>query len=183
MTNTDVTDVQVEAQSDAVELDAPVTDGGVKVDVEPQVPTAPAPRTGNSAQADEEIRTQVAAMMEELKKAGYVRPELQVLTGFNDSTVWRAQNRKVHTAELDTWMALFERFTTGELLQTNPPKAAQRKPKVEDLLARIAELEADFTAKIDAAVEVLAGEARTPAQYKRLVDQATNTLRGTLQDA
>lgn len=182
MTNIDVTDVpetdaEVEAKLNAVELDAPKAEE--KGDAQPEAPTAPAPRTGNSAQADQQIREQVAAMMDKLKEAGYVRPELQTLTGFNDSTVWRAQNRKVHTAELDTWMALFERFSNGELLKTDPPKASQRKPKVEDLLARIAELEAGFTAKIDAAVATLAGEAKTPAQYKKLVAEAT----AVLQDA
>lgn len=187
MTNIDVTDApatdaQVEEPTNATTPEAPAANSTEPSTEAPaSAPAAvPAPRgNGNSAYADEVTRAQVEQMMLKLKEAGYVRPELIELTGFNDSTVWRAQNRKVHTDELDTWMALFARFASGELVSTNPPKASLRKPKVEDLLARLAQTEAAFTARIEAAVALLAGEAKTPAQYKKLVTEAT----AVLQDA
>lgn len=188
MTNIDVTDVpetdaEVEAKLDAVKLDTPKVEVEEKAEEKadtPTTPVVPTPRgNSNSAYADEVTRAQVEQMMLKLKEAGYVRPELIELTGFNDSTVWRAQNRKVHTVELDTWMALFARFANGELVKTNPPKASLRKPKVEDLLVKLADTEAAFTARIEAAVKLLAGDAKTTAQYKKLVAEAT----AALQDA
>lgn len=128
---------------------------------------------GNSLSAPAEQAALVKAGMDQLKDAGYTRPELQRFTGFNDSQVWRAQNEKVHTTELGTWVTLFEKFKAGEL---DAPAAASRKPKVEDLQVRIAELEATHAAKIKAALEALANEAKSVAQYRKVVEAAQAAL-------
>lgn len=147
------------AKKISVPADVPETDAQVDVKLD-----APAPRTGNAAQADDATREQVRQMMAELRNAGYTRPELSRFTGLADSPVWRAQNGLVHTVELDVWMPLFERFVKGEL---DPPAKSTRKPKVESLQA-----------KIDAALAALADEAKTAAQYRKIVEAAREALRG-----
>lgn len=167
------TDAEVEAILDANSPEAPA-EPTPEDTVAPEAPaTVPAPRAGNAAWPEDTIRDQVKGMMDKLREAGYTRPELSRFTGFNDSTVWRAQNRKVHAIELDAWMALFERFAKNEL---DPPAASKRKPKVEALQARIDELVTDHDSRLKAITEALSGEAKTVAQYRKLVDAALELL-------
>lgn len=133
------------------------------------------PRTGNSAQADETTRQQVKALMDELRAAGYTRPEISHYTGFNDSTVYRAQNARVHTVELDVWMPFFKLFADKQL---PPPNSASRKPKPEALQAKIDDLEATHAARVQAVIDVLATEAKTVAQYRKIVEAAQLALLG-----
>jgi hypothetical protein len=129
-----------------------------------EAPAAPAPkadRTGNSAWAPEAERAKVAAIHAELRKAGWTRPAISALTGFNDSEVWRAQNDKVHTSEMDRWLEFFARVTAGEV----KPPTSGRKPKVEELQARVTE-----------AIQLLSNEAKTAAQYRKIVDAALEVL-------
>lgn len=177
------TDAEVEAILDANSPEAPAepapeaaTDAPEEAaNAEAPAPpaTVPAPRTGNAAWPEDTIRDQVKGMMDKLREAGYTRPELSTFTGFNDSTVWRAQNRKVHAVELDAWMALFERFAKNEL---PAPKTSLRKPKVEALQAKIDELVTDHDARLKAITEALSGEAKTVAQYRKLVEAALELL-------
>lgn len=156
----------------------------------PKAPSTPAPapapapsaRTGNSQYADEATLDQVAEFMTVLRTAGYTRPELQRYSGFNDSTVWRAQNRKVHATEVEVWLEkVFGPYTRGEL---PAPAASLRKPKPEALLARIAQLEADAQARVDAvqaridrAVEVLSStDAKSVKQLRDVVSAAHAAL-------
>lgn len=143
--------------------------------VTPPVPAPRPTRTGNSAYAPEADRRAVKAIMDELRTAGYTRPEISHYTGFSDSQVWRAQNEKVHTVELDTWMPFFKLFADKQL---PPPNSASRKPKPEALLAQIEELEATHAARVQAVVDVLTTEAKTIAQYRKLVEAAQAALLG-----
>lgn len=142
----------------------------------------PAPRTGNTAYADEVTRAQVTQFMDRLREAGYTRPELTRLTGFNDSTVWRAQNSKVHTVEVEVWLEkVFRPFKDGTL---PAPAASLRKPKPEALLARIAQLEAEANARvaavqarIDRAVEALTStDGKSIKQLRDVVSAAHAAL-------
>lgn len=155
----------------------------------PQAPApapVPAPRTGNSAYADEATREQVKQFMDQLRKAGYTRPELTRITGFNDSTVWRAQNAKVHTVEVEVWLEkVFRPFKDNAL---PAPAASLRKPKPEALLVRIAQLEAEANARvaevqarIDRAVATLT--STDGKSIKQLRDVVTTALEALVDDA
>lgn len=171
--NTAVAEVeapQVEVP-EAPETEAPTAD--VTPDAVPPAPapTAPAPRTGNAAWATEDQRKMVKKFMDALREAGYTRPELSAFTDFNDSTVWRAQNLKVHTHEVEHWMeTVFKPFTDGTL----PPAAKSLKaPKPEVLQAKIDAIEA----KIAQAVEALANpEVKTVKEFRALVADVTAAL-------
>lgn len=180
MTNIDVTDVpETDAEVDAV-LDAansaptPEAEATPDVTPPPAAPVAPAPRTGNAAWADKDVREMVGQFMDALRVEGYTRPELSAITGYNDSTVYRAQRRKVHTHEVEHWMNLvFEPYKNGTLLQTNPPAKSLKTPKPEVLLAKIGDIEA----KIARAVEALANpDVKTVKDFRALVTEVTETL-------
>lgn len=184
MSNVDTvpeTDAQVDQVLDAAtaELNTqPTPEASAEAPAAPVAPLVPAPRpvrTGNSAYAPEDDRATVKAIMDQLREAGYTRPEISHYTGFSDSQVWRAQNNKVHTVELTTWMPFFERFAKKEL---PPPNSASRKPKPEALQARLAEVEATHAARVQATIEVLASEAKTVAQYRKLIEAAQLALLG-----
>lgn len=131
-----------------------------------EAPAAPAPqanRTGNAAQAAETVRAQITSAMADLRAKGFTRPSISAATGLNDSQVWRAQNNKVHTVEVPVIMAFIEKVVNGEV----KPPTAGRKPKVEDLQARI-----------DRALATLGSEAKTAAQFKKIVADAQLVLTG-----
>lgn len=185
MSNVDTvpeTDAQVDKILDAATAEltteapaqAPTGDGPAPT-LTPYVPAQRPTRTGNSAYAPEADRERVKGIMDELRAAGYTRPEISHYTGFNDSQVWRAQNGKVHTVELDTWLPFFKLFAEKQL---PPANSASRKPKPEALQARIVELEATLAARVTAVTEVLTGEAKTVAQYRRLIEAAQAALNG-----
>lgn len=128
--------------------------------VEPQ--TAPAPRGGNSAYADEETRANVTKLMAHLRAKGFTRPSISAVTGFSDSQVWRAQNDKVHATEVETLLNFAKDVEAGKI---QPPANGVRKPKVGELeakinavIAKIAELpeKANVTALRKALAEVKA---------------------------
>lgn len=174
MTNLDTvpeTDAEVDAILDAA--NSPEATPEATPDAVPPAPapTAPAPRTGNAAWATEDQRKMVKQFMDALREAGYVRPELSAFTGYNDSTVWRAQNLKVHTHEVEHWMeTVFRPFTEGKL----PPAAKSLKaPKPEVLQAKLDAVEA----KIARAVEALANpEVKTVKELRALVADVTAAL-------
>lgn len=131
-----------------------------------EAPAAPAPkvdRTGNAAYAAETVRKQITDAMADLRAKGFTRPSISAVTGFSDSQVWRAQNDKVHTDEVPVIMAFIEKVVKGEV----KPPTAGRKPKVEDLQARI-----------DRALATLGSEAKTAAQFKKIVEAAALVLTG-----
>lgn len=169
--NTAVAEVEAQ-QPEATE--APAHEATPEVVPPPVAPVAPAPRVGNAAWAPEEEREHVAGIMAELRAAGYTRPELSALTGFSDSAVWRAQQRKVWTIEIDVWMdKVFEPWNAGTLIQTNPPAKSLRAPKPEVLQAKITEVEA----KIARAVEALTNpEIKTVKEFRTLVAEVTASL-------
>jgi hypothetical protein len=127
----------------------------------PEAAPKPADRTGNSAYAPEAERKQVADLHAQLRKDGWTRPAISALTDFSDSQVWRAQNLKVHTSEMDRWLAFFSRVAAGEV----KPPTSGRKPKIEELQARVTE-----------AIQLLGNEAKTAAQYRKIVDAALEVL-------
>lgn len=141
-------------------------------------PVAPAPRTGNAAWPSEAEREVVGQFMDRLRLEGYTRPELSKFTGFNDSTVWRAQNRKVHIHEVEHWMkTVFEPFKDGTL----PPAAKSLKtPKPEVLQARLDEAQAKIDAveaKIHAAVDALSNpEVKTVKDLRALITDVAASL-------
>lgn len=129
----------------------------------PATPAAKVDRTGNAAYAAESVRKQITDAMADLRAKGFTRPSISAVTGFSDSQVWRAQNDKVHTDEVPVIMAFIEKVVKGEV----KPPTAGRKPKVEDLQARI-----------DRALETLGSEAKTAAQFKKIVEAAALVLTG-----
>jgi hypothetical protein len=128
--------------------------------VTPAVP--PAPRTGNSAYADEETRTKIVQAMNDLKAKGFTRPSISAVTNLSDSQVWRAQNYKIHTSEVPVIMDFIAKVVAGDV---QPPAGNVRKPKVEQLLARVNE-----------AIQVLGNDAKTAAQYRKIVAAAQEIL-------
>lgn len=124
-------------------------------------PKATASRGGNSAYAAETVRNDVAKAMHQLRDQGFTRPSISAVTGYTDSQVWRAFNGKVHASEVATFMDFIQKVVNGEV----EPPARARKPKAEDLQA-----------KIDAALAALADEAKTAAQYRAVVAKATELL-------
>lgn len=135
--------------------------------VEPQATPAPAPAASaskagqNSNYAPQEVRDTMTVKQAQLRADGWTRPAISAITGFTDSQVWRAQNGKVHTAELERWMTFVKAVDAGE----HKPPASARKPKIEDLQA-----------KIDAALKALGDEAKTAAQFKKVVEAAREAL-------
>lgn len=128
-----------------------------------EAPAATPVRTArpNSAYADQATRDQVTADMAKLTELGFTRPSISAVTKLTDSQVWRAQNGKVHTDEVPVLDAFIEQVTAGVV----KPPARSRKVTVADLEAKIAQ-----------AIAVLANEAKTPAQFKKLVNEASELL-------
>lgn len=133
-----------------------------------KAPAAKADRTGNSAYAAESVRNQVAEALAKLRDQGFTRPSISAVTGYTDSQVWRAQNRKIHTSEVPGIMAFIEKVLKGEV----KPPTSGRKPKVEELQARVAE-----------AIQLLGNEAKTAAQYRKIVDAALEVLADVVPQA
>lgn len=152
---------------------APKGKGPAPKPVEAKTPANPAPKPEPtpepavkvvevpSGYAAESVRNQLHAALGKLREEGWTRPMIRKYTDFTDSQVWRGQNLKVHTVELDRWFAFLKRVTDGEI----KPDAPARKPKAEDLQP-----------KIDAAVTALSGEAKTVAQYRAIVKAAVDAL-------
>lgn len=145
-----------------VPADVPETDAAVDAKLDK------ANRTGNAAYAAESVRKQITDAMADLRAKGFTRPSISAVTNLSDSQVWRAQNDKVHTAEVPVIMAFIEKVVKGEV----KPPTSGRKPKVEDLQARI-----------DRALETLGSEAKTAAQFKKIVEAAALVLTGDAPSA
>lgn len=118
--------------------------------------------TGQAAWAPFKERADVVAIMWQLRRDGWERPAISALTGFNDSTVYRAQRGRTHVGEVDTWLEFFAKVADG----THKPPTSGRKQRVEDVQARVVE-----------AIEVLGNEAKTVAQYRKLTEAALEILR------
>lgn len=137
----------------------------------PEAPKPAPARSGNSAAAPEEIQEKIAVLLNRLRdEQGLTRPFVIQHIGpdangraFNDSMVWRAFNRKAHTVEVDALTAFLGRVTNGEL-KVDTGRA--RRPRLDDVQARVTE-----------AIEVLSNEAKTAAQYRKIVDAALEMLR------
>jgi hypothetical protein len=145
------------------------------------VPVAPAPRTGNAAWASEHDRKVIADLHAAIRAVGYTRPMVSAVTGFNDSTVWRAQNHKAFTIELPAWLAYFQALPRDEAGNFLPaPGSKQAKPKIEDVQRELDAVRADLQAKIDAAVAALSTEdAKSIKQLREVVQTARDALVGT----
>lgn len=87
----------------------------------------------NSAYAPTEVRAKLVERLEQMKADGWTRPAISAITGFSDSQVWRAQNLKAHTTELDQWVAFIKEVDEGK----HQPPAPRRKAKPEELQAKI----------------------------------------------
>lgn len=138
-----------------------------QAEVKPTEAPAPAPvakpsKAGqNSAYAPEEVRAKLAERLLQMREDGWTRPAISAITGYNDSTVWRAFNLKAHTTEMETWVNFIQEVDAG----THKPPTSGRKPKPEALQA-----------KIDAAVAKLGDEAKTAAQYRKIVEETLALL-------
>lgn len=141
-------------------------------------------RTGNSQWAPESVRNKIKTAMAQLTARGFTRPSLIKATGMTDSQLWRAQNGKTHQREVPAIMNLIERVVNGDL----QPPASRRKATVEDLEAQLAdqqeraaraldELQATYAARIERVLEALAFDAKTTAQYRKVVEAAQEALR------
>lgn len=127
----------------------------------PEAAPKAASRTGNSAYAAESVRNKIAESLDKLRGDGWTRPAISAVTGYTDSQVWRAFNRKVHEAEVPTILDFFQQVVDGKV----KPPTSGRKPKIEELQARVTE-----------AIELLSNEAKTAAQYRKIVDAALEVL-------
>ena len=202
-----MTDTTVTEATEATEVEATEATGGEPTEPAPEatdvaptedpateaprpviklVQPVPAQRTGNAAWPADEVRTEVQGYMAELRAAGYTRPELQQFTEYNDSTVWRAQNGKVHATEVDTWRTLYQLFANGTL---PAPAASLRKPKVADLQAKIERLESEanslvvaYEAKLHAITDALSDPGTTVKQYKAAIEATLALIRPTTED-
>lgn len=146
---------------------APKADASPSPKVPANVPeTDAAPKATNSPPANyaaESVRNQVTEAMAKLRAQGFTRPSISAVTGLSDSQVWRAQNGRVHTAEVPVIMDFVKQVVDGKV---QPPANGVRKPKA-----------ADLQAKLDAAIDKIANsEAKTAAQYKALVADLQATL-------
>jgi hypothetical protein len=126
-------------------------------------PEAPKAAPTNSAYADEETRAKVTKAMADLSERGFTRPQLAAATDMTLGAVWRAQNDRVHTAEVPVIEELIKKVLAGEL----QPVTRARKPKAEDLVLKI-----EHTNK----VLQKAGEAKTVTALRRLVADALEAL-------
>lgn len=126
-------------------------------------PEAPKAAPTNSAYADEETRTKVTKAMADLNERGFTRPQLAAATNMTLGAVWRAQNDRVHTAEVPVIEELIKKVLAGEL----EPVTRARKPKAEDLAAQIERANAVLQS---------AGEAKTVTQLRKLVAEALTAL-------
>lgn len=111
--------------------------------------------------ADASIASQVADRLTKAKEAGWTRPALMQLTGMTASAVWRAQNGKVHQAEVESLTGVLAKIETGEL--EPPTKSASKR-----------------TAKTAQCVHVLeaALQEKSLAATRKLIAEALEALRG-----
>lgn len=126
------------------------------------------PEVGQAAWAPFRERADIVAIMWQLRRDGWERPAISALTGFNDSTVYRAQRGRTHTGEVDAWLEFFSQVANG----THKPPAGRRKQSVEDVRARVGE-----------ALDVLGNEAKTATQYRKLIEAAQEILRDVAPQA
>jgi len=149
------------------------------------VPVAPAPRTGNAAWASEADRKVIADLHALIRAAGYTRPMISAVTGFNDSRVYLAQRAKAQLHEVQPWLAYFQSLPRDEAGNFLPaPGSRQAKPKIEDVQRQLDEVRADLQAKIDAAVAALSTEdAKSIKQLREVVQAARDALVGTPVEA
>lgn len=100
---------------------------------ETDAPAKPSKAGQNSAYAPDEVRAKLVERLAQLREDGWTRPAISAITGFSDSQVWRAQNNRAHTTELNRWVDFIKEVDAG----THQPPAPRRKPKPEELQARI----------------------------------------------
>lgn len=180
-----------EGQPFNVPADVPETDEDLfaKLDEQPVRGRAASSRTGNSQWAPESVRNKIKVAMAQLTARGFTRPSMTKATGLSDSQLWRAQNGKVHQREVPAILDLIKRVVDGEL----EPPASRRKATVEDLQAQLDQQRDDaaraldevttaFTSKIGRVLETLASDAKTTAQYKKVVEAAQEALSELLPD-
>lgn len=106
----------------------------VPADVPETDAPAKASKTGqNSAYAPDEVRAKLAERLLQMREDGWTRPAISAIIGFSDSQVWRAFNERAHTSEMDTWVKFIQEVDAG----THQPPAPRRKPKPEELQAKI----------------------------------------------
>lgn len=164
--------------------DAPEADLFAQLDEQPVRGRAASSRTGNSQWAPESVRNDIARAMRNLTARGFTRPSLIKATGMTDSQLWRAQNAKVHQHEVPAILDLIKRVVDGDLT----PPASRRKLTVEDLQEQLTQQQEDaaralnevtttFNARIQDVLETLAFDAKTTAQYRKVVEAAQETLR------
>lgn len=120
---------------------APKPSASAKADTAPKTDTpaptpnsAPAKAAPPSSYAPDEVRAKLVEKLAQLRADGWTRPAISAITGFSDSQVWRAQNDRVHTVELDRWVTFVQEVDEGK---HKPPAGSVPKPKVADLQAKI----------------------------------------------
>jgi hypothetical protein len=168
MTSTDVVETPEAPEAPAPDQTNPAPEATPEPAPEPTV------KGGNSNWAPEADREALRTKLKQLRADGWTRPAISKHTGFSDSQVWRGQNAYAHGTELATWVEFLTRVKAGEL---KPPQG-NRKLRVEDVQAQLAEARAAHEALIQVALAKLGDEAKTVAQYRKLVDEARDLLTG-----
>lgn len=162
-----------------VPTDVPETDAQVEAKLDTATPAKGKGKTGNSAYADETVLFNLRKLLMRLtEEKGLTRPFVRAHvqnddgTPFTDSQVWRAYNLKAYPTEVDKLLPFLRDVATGEI----QVPGRNRKLRVEDVQAQVSGIQA----RVREAVEVLGNEAKTPAQYRKLVDAALEVLADVL---
>lgn len=163
---------QVDVKADVPETDSALEKALDKVTAQLQAATKPAELTPL-----QKISAQIATLLKKLQKEqGLTRPFVMKHIepdangrAWNDSMVWRAFNDKIHDVEVDSMTAFLKKVATGELTIDT---GRARKATVEDVRK---EQEA-LRDRVAEAIEVLGNEAKTVAQFRKIVDAALEML-------
>jgi hypothetical protein len=142
-------------------------------DTQTQTQTVELPPVQNldvpAAFAPADQREAIAGILAQMKADGWSRPMISAITGFNDSTVWRAQRAKTHTIEVKRWNAFLQGVKDG----TYRPTEKARKGNVKDQLAR---------AQRAAATLARVNELRPSKAIREVVDAALALLPAPVAD-
>lgn len=169
-------DVETPAPEAPVEATTPeIAPAPKALDNVPETDAAPksvAPST-NSNYAPKEVRQALADLLEDLRSKGWTRTAIIAVTGFSDSQVWRGQNLKAHNSEMARWVE----FTEGVKAKRHlPPAPKSKKAQAAAEAKALEDAVATMSAKIDAAIARLGDEAKTTAQYKKVVQETLELL-------
>lgn len=164
-------------QNPTVKADVPETDATLEAELDKVTAQLKAAAKPVELTPLQKISAQIATLLKKLQaEQGLTRPFVIKNIGpdangraWNDSMVWRAFNDKIHDVEVDSMTAFLKRVATGEL-EINTGRA--RKVTVEDVRKE----QSAMRDRVAEAIEVLGNEAKTVAQFRKLIDAALEVL-------